>query len=48
MVLPRLEGYELDSAARTLKREGHSLAIKPRTFDLFWFLAGHPHQLVTT
>lgn len=45
--LIRFEGYELDPAARTLRREGQIVAIKPKTFDLLLYLADHPHQLVT-
>jgi DNA-binding winged helix-turn-helix (wHTH) protein/tetratricopeptide (TPR) repeat protein len=46
-VLIRFGGYELDPAARTLKREGRPVAIKPKTFDLLLYLAEHPHELVT-
>jgi DNA-binding winged helix-turn-helix (wHTH) protein/tetratricopeptide (TPR) repeat protein len=45
--LIRFEGYELDPAARTLKRDGHPVAIKPKTFDLLLYLAEHPHEVVT-
>jgi DNA-binding winged helix-turn-helix (wHTH) protein/tetratricopeptide (TPR) repeat protein len=46
-VLIRFGGYELDPSARTLKREGRLVAIKPKTFDLLLYLAEHPHELVT-
>jgi DNA-binding winged helix-turn-helix (wHTH) protein/tetratricopeptide (TPR) repeat protein len=45
--LIRFDGYELDPAARTLKREGQAVAIKPKTFDLLLYLAEHPHQVVS-
>lgn len=45
--LIRFEGYELDPAARTLKRDGKPVAIKPKTFELLLYLAEHPHQMVT-
>ena len=45
--LIRFEGFELDPAARTLKRDGQVVAIKPKTFELLLYLAEHPQQLVT-
>ncbi len=45
--LIRFEGYELDPAARTLKRGGKVVAIKPKTFELLLYLVQHPQQLVT-
>jgi eukaryotic-like serine/threonine-protein kinase len=45
--LIRFEGYELDPAARSLRREGRSIPIKPKTFELLLYLVQHPHQLVT-
>lgn len=45
--LIRFEGYEIDPAARTLKREGQPVPIKPKTFDLLLYLAEHPQQVVT-
>jgi len=45
--LIRFEGYELDPAARTLKRSGQVVAIKPKTFDLLLYLAEHPHEVIS-
>jgi DNA-binding winged helix-turn-helix (wHTH) protein/tetratricopeptide (TPR) repeat protein len=45
--LIRFEGYELDPSARSLRREGQSISIKPKTFELLLYLVQHPHQLVT-
>ncbi len=45
--LIRFAGFELDSASRSLKREGNLIALTPKTFDLLLYLAAHPHQIVT-
>jgi eukaryotic-like serine/threonine-protein kinase len=45
--LIRFEGYELDPATRTLRRDGQPVPIKPKTFDLLLYLLEHPHQVVT-
>jgi eukaryotic-like serine/threonine-protein kinase len=47
LTLIRFEGFELDPAARSLKREGRLIALTPKTFDLLFYLAGHPHQVLT-
>ena len=46
-ILIRFDGYELDPAARTLKRDGLVVAIKPKTFDLLLYLAEHPQEVVS-
>lgn len=43
----RFAGYQLDPAARTLKYEERQIPLGPKTFDLLFFLASHPHQVVT-
>lgn len=43
----RFEGFELDPAARSLKRDGRQLALTPKTFDLLMYLAAHPNQVVS-
>jgi DNA-binding winged helix-turn-helix (wHTH) protein/tetratricopeptide (TPR) repeat protein len=43
----RFEGFELDPAARSLKRDGKLLALTPKTLDLLLYLASHPNQLVS-
>jgi eukaryotic-like serine/threonine-protein kinase len=45
--LIRFEGFELDPAARVVRRDGQPVQLNPKTFDLLLYLAGHPHQLVT-
>ena len=45
--LIRFEGYELDPAARSLKRDGKPISVNPKTFDLLLYLAEHPQQVVT-
>jgi eukaryotic-like serine/threonine-protein kinase len=45
--LIRFEGFELDPAARVVKRDGRPIQLNPKTFDLLLYLAEHPHQLVT-
>ena len=43
----RFEGFELDPAARSLRRDGKLLALTPKTLDLLLYLAGHPNQVVS-
>lgn len=43
----RFDGFELDPAARTLRREGQIVSIKPKTFDLLQYLAEHPLRPVS-
>jgi DNA-binding winged helix-turn-helix (wHTH) protein/tetratricopeptide (TPR) repeat protein len=43
----RFEGFELDPAARSLKRDGKVLSLTPKTLDLLLYLASHPHQVVS-
>ncbi len=43
----RFEGFELDPAARSLKRDGKLLSLTPKTLDLLLYLAAHPHQVVS-
>lgn len=45
--LIRFDGYELNPSARTLKREGQTVAISPKTLELLLYLAQHPHQILT-
>ena len=45
--LLRFEGYEIDPSSRSLKRDGQSISLNPKTFDLLLYLAEHPHQVVT-
>jgi eukaryotic-like serine/threonine-protein kinase len=47
MTLIRFDRFELDPAARSLKRDGRLIALTPKTFDLLFYLAGHPHQVLT-
>jgi len=42
----RFEGFELDPAARSLKRDGKLLSLTPKTLDLLLYLAAHPNQVV--
>ncbi len=37
--------YELDSAARELRRDQTLLKLTAREFDLLWFLASHPRRV---
>jgi DNA-binding response OmpR family regulator len=37
--------YELDSAARELRRDGAVLKLTAKEFDLLWFLAAHPRRV---
>jgi len=37
--------YELDSAARELRREDAPLKLTVKEFDLLWFLAAHPRRV---
>jgi DNA-binding response OmpR family regulator len=37
--------YELDAAARELRREGEPLKLTAKEFDLLWFLASHPRRV---
>jgi len=46
-VLIRFEGFELDTKARTLKRQGTTVPIKPKTFELLLYLAEHAQQEVS-
>ena len=43
----RFEGFELDPAARSLKRDGKLLALTPKTLDLLMYLAAHPNRVVS-
>ena len=43
----RFDGIEIDSAARTVLREGERLELTQREFDLLLFLARHPGQAFT-
>jgi eukaryotic-like serine/threonine-protein kinase len=45
--LIRFAGYQLDPAARSLRREGRQIPLGPKTFDLLFFLVTRPHQVVT-
>ena len=46
-VIIRFSGFHLDPAARSLEYEGRQITLGPKTFDLLFFLATHPHQVVT-
>jgi two-component system response regulator ResD len=37
--------YELESAARELRRDGTLVKLTAREFDLLWFLASHPRRV---
>jgi DNA-binding response OmpR family regulator len=41
----RLGDVELDLRVRELRRDGQTIAVKPRDFDLLAFLAEHPGQV---
>jgi two-component system, OmpR family, response regulator ResD len=43
----RFDGIEIDSAARTVLRDGELLELTQREFDLLLFLARHPGQAFT-
>ena len=43
----RFDQFEIDPAARSLRREGVLIPLNSRTFDLLLFLAEHPHQVVS-
>ncbi len=43
----QFEGYEVDPAARSVRRGGQPVPLTPKTFDLLLYLVRHPHQLVT-
>lgn len=43
----RHPGLVLDLGRRTAVAGGQPLTLTPREFDLLWFLAQHPHQVLT-
>jgi DNA-binding winged helix-turn-helix (wHTH) protein/tetratricopeptide (TPR) repeat protein len=45
--LIRFDGFELDPAARSLKRDGKEIALSPKTFDLLMYLAWHSQRVVS-
>jgi DNA-binding response OmpR family regulator len=38
---------EIDARGRVVKRDGHAVALKPKEFDLLFYLAKHPGQVLT-
>jgi DNA-binding winged helix-turn-helix (wHTH) protein/tetratricopeptide (TPR) repeat protein len=45
--LIRFEGYEIDPAARSLRRDGQPIPLNPKTLDLLLYLVQHPQSLVS-
>ena len=43
----RFDEFEVDLAARSLRRDGRFVAISPKTFDMLVFFVMHPGRLVT-
>jgi two-component system, OmpR family, response regulator ResD len=41
----RFDGLEIDPDARLVRREGHSVSLTPREFDLLHFLASNPRKV---
>jgi two-component system, OmpR family, response regulator ResD len=41
----RFDGLEIDPDARLVRREGHSVSLTPREFDLLHFLASNPQKV---
>jgi DNA-binding response OmpR family regulator len=39
------EGLELDAATREVHRDGETLRLTAKEFDLLWFMASHPRQV---
>lgn len=38
----QLDGLRIDPGERTVRLDGHEVALTPREFDLLWFMASHP------
>ncbi len=38
----QLERLRIDPGERTVRLDGHEVALTPREFDLLWFMASHP------
>ena len=45
--LLRFEGCEVDPGARLLKRDGTTIPLNPKTFDLLLYLVEHPQQVIS-
>jgi DNA-binding response OmpR family regulator len=42
-----IASIEVDPRGRTVRRRGQEIALKPKEFDLLWFLVQHPDQVFT-
>ena len=38
----QLDSLQIDPGERTVRLDGHEVALTPREFDLLWFMASHP------